>query len=162
MKPLLLALLAVLTLPLIGSAAPYRGPFESPYAPHQTGLSMRDFAEIGEERYDVPAEITMAVAIYESGGDMNHPPAKCANGTEDYGPGLNSRWLPYFSERFNGGEPIDPTSPSSLLIVAQILDWNYSVFWDWDMALTAYRWGQTGAKKHGVDGEYVRRVRAWI
>jgi hypothetical protein len=28
-----------------------------------------------------------------------------------------------------------------------------------DLAITAYRWGRTGARRHGVDHDYVARVK---
>jgi hypothetical protein len=143
----ILALLPLLL--LLGSAAP-------------PPITLRDYARVAQAETGIPAALTLAVAIFESGGDMAHPPALCANGTYDLGPGLNSRWLPWFEECFNAGRPINPSSPESLLVVARILRWNLDTFGDEDMALTAYRWGQRGAREHGPDYWYISKVRAWL
>ncbi|MFA5165396.1 MAG: hypothetical protein WC481_07530 [Candidatus Omnitrophota bacterium] len=122
-------------------------------------VSWRTWAAAGAAETGVSVELIEAVVVHESGGDLRHAPIPCADGSFDYGPGLNSRWLGYHAWRFNGGRPIDPTAPESALIVARILAWHLDSMGDEDMALTAYRRGQHGAREFGIDREYVARVR---
>ncbi len=153
------ALLLALAL-LSSSSALYHS---EPQAAASLPLTCRDYAVLGEAETGVPAALTLALGLYhEAGGNLSHPPAPCADGSFDLGAGFNSRWIGWYSKMFNGGVPIDPRQPQSLLCVARALAWNYETFGDWDMAMTAYRWGQTGARNHGVDSEYVAKVRAWI
>ena len=123
-------------------------------------VSWRTWAAAGAAETGVPVELVEGVVLHESGGDLGHPPIPCADGSHDLGPGLNSRWMEYHAWRFNGGKEIDPAAPESALIVARILAWHLATMVDEDMALTAYRRGQRGARAHGVDREYVERVRA--
>jgi hypothetical protein len=117
------------------------------------------YAAVAETETKVPARITLALGFdVEAGRNLNHQPVRNKNGTYDLGPGLNSKYLEWYAGRFNGGVKINPTSPESMLIVARILEWNYKALGNWPMAFTAYRWGIEGAKKHGIDIEYVDRV----
>jgi hypothetical protein len=43
-------------------------------------------------------------------------------------------------------------------IAAHVMAENLAAFDSLDMGVTAYRWGQAGARKHGVDQVYVARV----
>lgn len=122
-------------------------------------VDWRTWAAAGAAETGVNVDLIEGVVAHESGGDLRHKPIPCADGSFDYGPGLNSRWLGYHAWRFNGGRPIDPTAPESALIVARILAWHLATLASEDLALTAYRRGQRGAREYGVDREYVSRVR---
>jgi len=125
-------------------------------------LSIYDYAYMGELETGVPSKLILALGYHvEAWHDLGHAPVKCKNGTYDLGPGLNSRWIPWFEQRFNNGKKIIPSSPESLLIVARILEWNYETLGDWDMAITAYRWGISGARSRGIDKIYTARVREY-
>jgi hypothetical protein len=122
----------------------------------------RDYAIAGQIETGVPISITLAVVEHESGGDLEHKPIKCANGTFDLGAGFNSRWIGWYSRQFNHGAPIKYKSPESIIVVARALAWNYRAFGNWPEALTAYRRGQSWTKANGVDKHYVDKIIALL
>jgi len=116
------------------------------------------YCVLGSEETRVPLSIIRGIVLYESKGDLKAS-NKNRNGTIDLGPGqLNSQYLSYYEWKFNKGKKIDPHSAESILITARIMAANYKEFRDWMRAITAYRWGITGTKKHGVDDIYVWNV----
>jgi hypothetical protein len=52
--------------------------------------------------------------------------------------------------------PFDPVESAGH--AARILAADFAALKCWDMAITAYKWGRTGAQKHGVDRAYVTKV----
>jgi hypothetical protein len=85
------------------------------------------------------------------------------NGTMDLGIAqLNSQYLDYFAQQFNGGQWIDPFDPLvSIRIAARYLAWNHQSFGDWEYAVAAYNCGP-GRARHRPWPEtterYVREV----
>lgn len=100
----------------------------------------------------VPLSILMGVILTESDGVFSCVSPYRADGHRDEGiMQLNSKYLSYFSWKFNKGVKVDPLSPSSAIPVgARILAHNYKFFGSWVEALAAYRQGITGVLKHSV------------
>ena len=90
----------------------------------------------------VPEWILAAVIQYESGYD-EFARNRNNNGTMDLGIAqLNSRYLGYFAEQFNGGLTVDPFNPLvSIRIAARYLARNYQTFGNWEYAVAAYNCG---------------------
>jgi len=123
----------------------------------ETSFLEQEIIKVAKET-GVPIDYLRGIIAWECGNDLSLK-VKNSNGTVDYGPGLNSRWLKEFAWRFNDGKKIDPHSYSSIKIVGRILANNHKVLRDWDWTLTSYRWGVQGTIMHGVDHYYVDNVK---
>lgn len=101
----------------------------------------------------VPASILWGVAAAESGLD---PLAVSPDGRDR---GMFQLRRDYDEAR----GVIDPFDPVEALGHARrILAADYLALGSWDAALTAYRHGRAGYLAHGVDAEYVSKVRSGI
>lgn len=69
---------------------------------------------------------------------------------------LNKR---YDAERADKWGRFDPFIAADAIRIADcILMENLRLLGSWDAAITAYRWGVTGEKRHGIDRAYVDKV----
>lgn len=100
----------------------------------------------------VPVHIIMGVIITESNGDPSCASARRADGHRDEGiMQLNSKYLDYFSWKFNRGVAVLPFAPaSSIPVGARILAFNFRYYGNWVEALAAYRQGIGGVQKNSV------------
>lgn len=100
----------------------------------------------------VPVYIVMGVIIAESEGSAKAVSPRRPDGHRDEGiMQLNSKYLFYFTWRFNRGQSIDPFSPKDAIPVGvRILACNYRYYGNWVEALAAYRQGIYGVYKNGV------------
>jgi soluble lytic murein transglycosylase-like protein len=109
------------------------------------------------ESAGVPAWILAALIRHESRWDAE---ARGDSGaTVDLGMcQLNSRYLAYFSERYNCGEPVRPLDPASAVpVAARLLADLHSRLGTWERALAAYNAGEAG-ERAGRGREYAARV----
>ena len=94
----------------------------------------------------VPSSILWGIARAES--DFN-PRAVSPDGRD----------LGMFQLRSNCAWECDPFDPIQATKMAEkILSRNRAELGSWNMAITGYRWGIRGARAHGVDKAYVRKV----
>jgi soluble lytic murein transglycosylase-like protein len=100
----------------------------------------------------VPVHIIMGVILSESSGDPGCVSPYRLDGHRDEGiMQLNSKYLDYFSWKFNRGVKVHPFSPSSSIPVgARILAFNFRYYENWVEALAAYRQGIGGVNKNSV------------
>jgi len=150
-------LLATLCIHGIGGASGDRH-VEVPVLPEGSGYNLdpawdapfpyRGVVEVEARAAGIPAWILARVIAYESGWkeqarNLNN------NGTMDLGIAqLNSRYLDYFAEQFNGGQWINPFDPLvSIRIAARYLARNFENFGDWEYAVAAYNCGPGRAQE---------------
>jgi soluble lytic murein transglycosylase-like protein len=162
---------------LLSAAYPIGGSIKGPVSrdtsiPEGTGYSLepswdapfpyRGIVEAEAQAAGVPAWILAGVINYESAW-KEYARNRNTNGTMDLGIAqLNSQYLDYFAQQFNGGQWIDPFNPLvSIRIAAQYLAWNHQSFGDWEYAVAAYNCGP-GRARHRPWPEtterYVREV----
>lgn len=157
MKPLLLGGLLAMV-----SVSPLQRGYEAVVNVHEeeykgTSILEQEIRKVSDET-KVPIEYLRGIIAWECKNNFASK-VRNRNGTFDYGPGLNSRWLEEFAWRFNDGKKIDPHSYSSIKVVGRILANNYKALHDWEWTLTSYRWGVQGTIMHGVDRYYVDNVK---
>lgn len=114
------------------------------------------------EQYAVPAGIVRNIIAMESGGD---PWAVGKNVDNTYDLGLmqlNSRYLPWFAEKYNDGNWIDAFDQAVAVRVAvRYLADLHAFFGSWELAIAAYNCGPSRAASGQISRktrEYVRRV----
>jgi soluble lytic murein transglycosylase-like protein len=100
----------------------------------------------------VPEYILKGLIYAESDGYPQAVSKRREDGHRDVGiVQLNSKYLGYFTWKFNKGKKVDPYDPSvAIPVAARILAYNYKYFGNWMHALAAYRQGITGVKRNGI------------
>jgi soluble lytic murein transglycosylase-like protein len=111
-------------------------------------LSPRDFVDYDTQLYARELGIPFAIAErLKASESSNERYAKAWEPTTDSWSlgwwGLNTRWLPDFARRFNGGAPVDPyDAVVSTRVALRLLA---SLYWqtgDWREAVYAYKGGE--------------------
>lgn len=106
----------------------------------------------------IPTFVLAGLLWAESEGNPNSISGKRADGSRDEGIAqLNSKYLDYFSWKFNKGKKINPFDPSvAIPVAARILKHNYAHFGNWYEAIAAYRQGIKGVEKDGITHHSVK------